>query len=66
MNAVTNIYTSTDADTLVQMLGVYSPHYEPDTVQVRFLVAQNEKKIHQTILKITLPLQKPIPKRAKG
>lgn len=48
------------------MLGVYSPHYEPDTVQVCFLVAWNKNKIHQTKLKMTLPLQKAIPKWAKG
>lgn len=46
------------------MLGVYSPHYEPDTVQIRFLVAQSKNKIHQTKLKMTLPLQKATPKWA--
>lgn len=47
------------------MFGVYYPHYEPDTVQVRFLVAQIKNKIHQTKLKMTLQ-SKAIPKWAKG
>lgn len=47
------------------MLGVYSPHYETDTVQRRFFVAWNQKKIEQTKLKMALPLQKAIPKWKK-